>query len=385
MTPRILIAGAGLTGAVIARECAEAGLRVEVYEGRPHVAGNCHTERDATTGILLHLHGPHIFHTDDMEVWALVQRFAEFHPFRHRVRTVAGGRVFSLPINLATLCQYYGEALSPAAAQARVRADAALEVASEGDADTFEEVALRGVGRPLYEAFFKGYTEKQWGVPPSELPGSILRRLPMRWTFEDSYFDHPVQAMPAEGYTPMVARMLDHPNIALHLSRPLPPGQRDGAHVFWTGPLDRWFPPGSEPLAYRGLRFERIEAEGDYQGCAVMNYADRSTPWTRIAEHKHFAPWESHDRTVAMREFAIAAGPDDVPYYPLRLAHDKRLLQDYVARAKAEAGVTFAGRLGTYRYLDMDRSIREALDTARAYLVHLQSGAPMPVFVHSPL
>jgi UDP-galactopyranose mutase len=385
MTRDILIAGAGLTGAVIARELAEAGLSVQVFESRTHVAGNCHTARDPATGILLHHHGPHIFHTADHGVWDYVRRFADFHPFRHTVRTTARGQVYTLPINLGTLRQFYGQDLDPDGARARVARDVAASLAEAGAADTFEAEALRTVGRPLYETFLKGYTEKQWGVSPDMLPGGILRRLPLRWTADDAYFDHPVQAMPADGYTALVDRMLRHPGIDLHLSRPLDPGTRAGCHVFWTGPLDRWFPGAPRPLAYRTLRFERIEAEGEFQGCAVMNYADAETPWTRIAEHKFFAPWEQHDRTVAMREYSSAAGPEDVPYYPLRLADDKRLLGAFTDRARRETGVTFAGRLGTYRYLDMDRAIRDALDTAAAYLAHVQHGEPMPAFVHPPL
>ena len=236
----VRIAGAGLSGAVIARELAEAGLRVEVFEPRSHVGGNCHTERDPATGILLHQHGPHIFHTDDMEVWDYVRRFATFYTFRHRVLATHAGRVFQLPIHLGTLCQFYDTALTPQSARDRVARDIAASQPPRDAPDTFETAALRLIGRPLYEAFFKGYTEKQWGVSADRLPGSILRRLPLRWHFDDSYFAHPVQAMPEDGYTPMVAAMLDHAGIDLHLGRAMTPedAMQDGvAQKIRTAPM----------------------------------------------------------------------------------------------------------------------------------------------------
>ena len=360
-----------------------------MFDPRNHVAGNCHTERDPQTGILLHLHGPHIFHTDDMEVWDYVRRFATFRPFRHRVLTARAGQVFQLPIHLGTLCQFYGTALTPQAAQERVAKDIAASLPDADAPDTFETSALRLVGRSLYEAFLKGYTEKQWGVSADRLPGSILRRLPLRWHFDDSYFSHPVQAMPEDGYTSMVSAMLDHPQIELQLGRAMTPKDMtapDTVHTFWTGTLEAAFNEGPGPLSYRTLRFERVDSEGDFQGCPVMNYADKEVLWTRIAEHKHFAPWEEHEKTIAMREYPSDARPGDVPYYPLRLVDDKSRLADYVSRAEQLERVSFAGRLGTYRYLDMDKTIREALDTARAYIAAQSgTGPPMPTFLHLPL
>ena len=379
----ILLVGAGLSGAVIGRMLAEAGHRATVIDARAHVGGNCHTERDPETGVLVHVYGPHIFHTDDEEVWDYVNGFARFLPYKNRVKTTARGQVFSLPINLHTINQFYGKTFRPDEARAFIAEQADRTIT---DPQSFEEQALAFVGPDLYETFFKGYTEKQWGCSPTELPASILKRLPVRFNYDDNYFFHRFQGMPEEGYTPMIAAILDHPGIDVHLETPFAPeraARHD--HVFWSGPLDGYFGYGLGRLGYRTLDFERFRAEGDWQGCAVMNYGDRDVPWTRITEHKHFAPWEDHAGSVLYRESARACGPDDIPYYPIRLVEEKALLAEYIARAEAETGVTFTGRLGTYRYLDMDVTIREALDTGRAFLAHQQAGSAMPAFVKPPL
>ncbi len=363
----LLLVGAGLSGAVIGRELAEAGHRVTVIDSRDHLGGNCHTERDPDTGVMVHVYGPHIFHTDDVEVWNYLGRFARFMPYRNRVKTTVQGQVFSLPINLHTINQYFRRTMRPDEARRFIQQEQADRSITEPR--NFEEQALRHVGRALYEAFFKGYTRKQWGCEPSELPASILRRLPVRFNYDDNYFFHRFQGIPQDGYTRMIERILDHPGISVHLGMRFTRDQRrDFDHVFYSGPLDGYFDFALGRLGYRTLDFERFTHDGDYQGCAVMNYGDAEVPWTRITEHKHFAPWEEHRGSVCYREFSRAAGPGDIPYYPIRLVNEKMLLEKYVAHARGERGVTFVGRLGTYRYLDMDVTIREALDTARAYL-----------------
>ena len=368
MTKRIALVGAGLSGAVIGRHLAEAGQPVTIFDARDHVAGNCHTTRDEDTGVMVHRYGPHIFHTDDDEVWAYVNGHATFLPYKNRVKSTVGGAVYELPVNLHTINQFYGKTFRPEEARAFI----AGEAEDIADPQTFEEQALAFVGRPLYEAFFKGYTEKQWGCHPSELPASILKRLPLRFNYDDNYFFHRHQGMPRDGYTAMVESILDHPLIELRLSTPFDPATAsDWDHVFWSGPLDGFFGYDKGRLGYRTLDFEEFraqEGESDWQGCAVMTSGDPDVPFTRITEHKHFAPWESHDGSVLYREYSRECGPDDIPYYPIRLVDEKALLGDYVAAAKALSGVTFVGRLGTYRYLDMDVTIREALDTARAFL-----------------
>ena len=362
---KIGMAGAGLSCAVIARELAERGHRIDIFEQRSHIGGNCHTERDPDTGVLLHAYGPHIFHTDDDEVWKYVNKYMEFKPFVNRVKAITQGKVFSLPINLHTINQFFNKTFSPREAQAFIEQQADLTIATP---QSFEEQALRFVGRELYEAFFKGYTIKQWGVSPTTLPASILKRLPVRFNYNDNYFSHRHQGMPADGYTAMIENILNHPSITVSLNTGLDhAGMTDYAHVFYSGPVDGFYQYDIGRLPYRTLDFERFSAEGDYQGAAVMNYCDEAVPYTRITEHKHFSPWEQHANTVCYREYSRACTPADIPYYPVHQLQGNTLLDEYMVRARSEKKITFVGRLGTYRYMDMDATIRAALDTVRAW------------------
>ncbi|WP_187971772.1 UDP-galactopyranose/dTDP-fucopyranose mutase family protein [Aquibium microcysteis] len=380
---RILVIGAGLSGAVIARALAQDGHAVTVVDQRSHVAGNCHTERDADTGIMVHVYGPHIFHTDDAEVWDYVNAFAQMMPYRHRVKATVRGEVYSLPINLHTINQFFRTAHGPDEAKRFV--GARVEGATS-EPVTFEDQALRFVGRELYEAFLKGYTIKQWGCHPRDLPASILKRLPLRFTYEDVYFDHRFQGIPAEGYTAMVRAILDHPSIDLRLGTRVRRGETNGYdHVFNSGPLDEWFGHRLGRLGYRTLDFRTFTCRGDHQGCAQMNYGDEDVPFTRVTEHKHFAPWESHSHSVVTEERSRPGGPGDIPFYPIRLVTEKRMLSAYVELAGEEERMTFVGRLGTYRYIDMDVTIREALDAARAFGAVVRQGGRMPVFQRNPL
>ena len=381
---RLLMVGAGLSGAVIGRHLAEAGYDITVVDARSHIGGNCHTERDADTGVMVHIYGPHIFHTDDAEVWDYVNAFQTFMPYKNRVKTTSRGQVFSLPVNLHTINQFFGQTMRPDEARTFIteeQADTSIE-----DPQTFEEQAMRFVGRDLYEAFFKGYTMKQWGCHPSELPASILKRLPVRFNYDDNYFFHKYQGMPENGYTDMIGKILDHERIEVKLETVFDRSQAgDYDHVFYSGPLDGWFDFELGRLGYRTLDFERFTYDGDYQGCAVMNYGEVDVPFTRITEHKHFSPWEEHEGSVCYREFSRAAEPEDIPYYPIRQVAEKALLSDYVKLAEATSGVTFVGRLGTYRYLDMDVTIREALDPARGFLADRAEGRAAPAFYQAPL
>ena len=382
-TRHCLMVGAGLSGAVIGRMLAEAGHKVTVLDARDHIAGNCHTLRDAGTGVMVHVYGPHIFHTDDAEVWDYVNRYETFQPYKNRVKTTSQGAVYSLPVNLHTINQFFGQTLRPDEAKTFLEGKADTSIS---DPQTFEDQALRFVGRDLYEAFFKGYTIKQWGCSPTELPASILKRLPVRFNYDDNYFFHKFQGMPENGYTAMVERILDHPGITVTLDTTVTRDQAaDYDHVFYSGPIDGWFGYDLGRLGYRTLDFERFEYQGDWQGCAVMNYGDVDVPYTRITEHKHFAPWESHEGSVLYKEYSRACGPEDIPYYPIRQVAEKTLLAEYVEKARAEDNVTFVGRLGTYRYLDMDVTIREALDCGRRYLATLETGEKMPAFTVNPL
>lgn len=379
---RILLVGAGLSGAVIARKLAEAGHSAVVLDERAHIAGNCFTERDSDTGVMVHVYGPHIFHTDDEPVWDYVNRFQTFMPYVNRVKTTSGGRVFLLPINLHTINQFFGKTLRPDEARQFI---ASLADTSIGEPKTFEEQALKFVGRDLYEAFLKGYTVKQWGCEPSQLPASILKRLPVRFNYDDNYFFHRFQGMPENGYTEMVERILNHERIDVRLgTRFTRPDAASFDHVFYSGPLDGYFDFELGRLGYRTLDFDRFSYNGDYQGCAVMNYGDLDIPYTRITEHKHFSPWETHENSICYREYSRACGPSDIPYYPIRMADEKALLERYVELARTQQNVTFVGRLGTYRYLDMDVTIREALDTGDAYINALQGKGALGAFFVNP-
>lgn len=380
----VLIVGAGLSGAVIGRGLAEQGIQVTIVDSRDHVGGNCHTERDPDTGVLVHVYGPHIFHTDDEEVWRYVNTHETFRPYHHTVKATSAGQVYSLPVNLHTINQIFGKSMRPDEAHAfitQTQADTSIT-----DPQTFEEQALRFVGPKLYEAFFKGYTIKQWGCSPSDLPASILKRLPVRFNYNDNYFFHKFQGMPENGYTAMVERILDHPSITVTLNTTFTRQMAETVdHVFYSGPLDGYFDFELGRLGYRTLDFDRFTYEGDYQGCAVMNYGEEDVPHTRITEHKHFAPWEIHDGSVCYREFSRAAEPDDIPYYPIRQVKEKTLLGEYVDMANGTDKVTFVGRLGTYRYLDMDLTIREALDAVQGYLSRTQADEKVPAFFVAPL
>lgn len=375
-----LIVGAGFTGAVVGRKLAEAGHKITIVDQRSHVAGNCFTQRDKDSNVMEHVYGPHIFHTSDEEVWAYLNLHGEFMPYINRVKSTYQGNVYSLPINLHTINQFYKQALNPQQAKAWIEkiADQSIK-----EPHNFEEQALKFVGKDLYEAFFKGYTKKQWGCDPKELPASILKRLPVRFNYDDNYFSHKYQGIPKEGYTPIVESIVNHENIEIVLNTEFThdmAGKFD--HVIWTGQLDQWFEYSEGRLGYRTLDFKKEVAEGDYQGVAVMNYGDLGVPYTRISEHKHFTPWENHEKTIFFKEYSRECQEDDIPYYPIRLVNDKQLLQKYIELANAENNVTFAGRLGTYRYMDMDVTIKEALNLSKKMILNILRKENLQSFYH---
>ena len=354
---RFAVVGAGFSGAVVARELANAGHSSTVFDSRDHVAGNCHTARHET-GVMVHTYGPHIFHTQHQDVWEYINRFGEMMPYRHKVKAISKGTMYSLPVNLTTINQFFGTNFTSEQAEAFI--------ATKGDATitspvSFEDQGLRFVGRELYDAFFSGYTAKQWGVDPKDLPASILARLPVRFTDDDSYFNHPYQAIPKNGYTPIVEAILDHPNISLQLSTRFLKnnsaefGEFD--HVIWTGPIDAYFDYEFGRLGYRTLDFVADTSVGDYQHYPVVNYCDADVPYTRITEHKHFAPWESHDSTVVYHEYSRLCGENDTPYYPIRRVKEKEQLLSYVQRARTANGVTFMGRLVMLECLANNKSL----------------------------
>ncbi len=362
----VVVVGSGFFGLTVAeRVAAEHGRRVVVLERRPHIGGNAWSEREPETGIEVHRYGAHLFHTSNRRVWEYVNRFTGFTGYQHRVYSVSKGQVYPLPINLATICHYFGRHLAPDEARRLVR-----EQAAEIDADSaenLEEKAISLIGRPLYEAFIRGYTEKQWQTDPRELPAEIITRLPVRYTYDNRYFSDDHEGLPVDGYTAWLRRMADQPRIDVVLAvdffdvRHLVPA---GTPVVYTGPLDRYFGFTEGRLGWRTLDFEQeVLPIGDFQGTPVMNYADTDVPWTRIHEFRHFHPERDYpaDRTVVVREYSRRAEAGDEPYYPVNTPADRAVLARYRERAAAEPDVLFGGRLGTYQYLDMHMAIASAL------------------------
>jgi UDP-galactopyranose mutase len=383
MQPDLVVAGSGLFGLTVAERAAtELGCRVLVLERRDHLGGNAWSEPDPETGIEVHRYGSHLFHTSNERVWHYVRRFAEFTDYRHRVHTVHRGEVFPMPISLATINQFFRSALSPDEARALV-AEQAAEV-GEGRARNLEERAVSLIGRPLYEAFVRGYTAKQWQADPRELPAGIISRLPVRYTYDTRYFSDTYEGLPRDGYGAMLQRMASSPRVEVRLRtdfRAVRPQLPPDVPTVYTGPLDEYFGFCAGRLSWRTLDFAReVLPVGDFQGTAVMNYADQDVPWTRIHEFRHLHPERDHppDRTVVVREFSRAAGERDEPYYPVAAPADRERLLRYRARADAEPGVLFGGRLGSYQYLDMHMAIAAALHLYDAVLrPHLTAGAPL--------
>lgn len=378
----LLVVGSGFFGLTIAERAASAGRRVTVIDRRDHLGGNAYSEVDAETGVEVHRYGAHLFHTSNPTVWEYVSRFTAFTDYVHRVYTTHRGVVYPLPINLGTINQFFQAAHSPTQARALIQ-----DLAGEFDpksAQNLEERAIGLIGRPLYEAFIRDYTAKQWQTDPRDLPAEIISRLPVRYTYDNRYFSDTWEGLPVDGYTAWLERMADHPNIEVKLgvdffdeTQPLHKSAVVGQlPLVYTGPIDRYFDHAEGALSWRTLDFEReVVPVRDFQGTSVMNYADADVPFTRIHEFRHFHPErdERHaqDRTVIMREFSRFAEDTDEPYYPVNTAADRARLLAYRELARGEGDVHFGGRLGTYQYLDMHMAIGAALsmwrnDLARA-------------------
>jgi UDP-galactopyranose mutase len=363
----LVVVGSGLFGLTIAERCAaDLGLRVLIIERRDHIGGNAYSEPDPQTGIEVHRYGAHLFHTSNARVWEYANRFTAFTGYQHRVFSTYKGRVYPLPINLGTICEYFGKALSPDQARALI-AEQSAEISADQPAN-LEEKAITLIGRPLYEAFIRGYTYKQWQTDPLDLPPEIITRLPVRYTFDNRYFSDTFEGLPADGYSAWLTRMADHPNIEVKLATDFAMMRSDvvgRVPVVYTGPLDAYFNYSAGDLGWRTLDFElEVAPTGDFQGTSVMNYADQDVPFTRIIEFRHFHPerdWYPQDKTVIMREYSRFAGRGDEPYYPINTAADRARLLTYRELAAGQRDVFFGGRLGTYQYLDMHMAIGSAL------------------------
>ncbi|NLB66442.1 MAG: UDP-galactopyranose mutase [Lentisphaerae bacterium] len=363
----VIIVGAGFYGSVMAERFAnDLGWRVIVLEKRNHVGGNSWSCPDPDTGIEVHTYGPHIFHTSNERVWTYINRFTEFNDYRHTVWATRNGKVYPLPFGLAAINLLLGQRLSPGEAWAWVQAE--VDKAGVVDPQNLEEKALSLIGRPLYEAFVKEYTEKHWGRKTTELPAYIITRLPVRYTYNVGYYNDRWQGIPIGGYGAMFQRMLDHPNIEVRLNNDFF-AERDAlpAHdlLIYTGAIDQYFDYRHGRLGWRSVRFETqvLDIE-DHQGTSVMNECDGDVAYTRTHEFKHFTPERSFERTMIYREFSFDPRPGDDVYYPVRTDADLAIHAKYLEEAgRAEhAHVVFGGRLGAYAYLDMENTIGTALE-----------------------
>ncbi len=361
----LVVVGSGFYGLTVAERAAADGARVVVLERRDHLGGNAWSEPEPSTGIEVHTYGSHIFHTANQRVWEYVNRFSAFNDYRHHVWTVHQGRAYPMPIGLATMSQFFGRAFTPEQGRALV-AEQAGELHGATPAN-LEEKAVSLIGRPLYEAFIRGYTAKQWQTDPRQLPERIITRLPVRFTYDTRYFTDPFEGIPVDGYGALLTRMASTPGVTVHCGvdwfdvRDSAPA---GVPVVYTGPLDRYFGDRAGRLGWRTLDLttEVLEVD-DHQGTSVLNYADEDVPHTRVHEFQHYHPEREHvaGRTVVMTEVSRWAQPGDEPYYPVDTPEDRRRLQTYRELAKAERGVHFGGRLGSYQYLDMHMAIASAL------------------------
>ncbi len=376
----LLIVGAGFYGATIAERVAnELQKNVLLIDRRNHIGGNAYSEFDGETGIEVHRYGAHLFHTPNEAVWAYLNRFTAFTDYRHRVYSTYRDQVYSMPINLGTISQFFSRRLSPADAKALI-AEQAAEMAGRLPAN-LEEKAISLIGRPLYEAFIRGYTAKQWQTDPRDLPEHIITRLPVRYNFDNRYFNDRYEGLPVDGYTAIFERMLKHPRIQIALGVDffsLKSSLPAGLPIVYTGPIDRYFDYSEGELGWRTIDFEKETLNtGDFQGTAVMNYADETVPYTRILEFRHFNPERSYqnEKTVVVREYSRSAKRADEPYYPIDTRQDKDVFLRYRERAEAETNVHFGGRLGTYRYLDMHQAIGAALKAFDSRIVpHFTEG-----------
>ena len=353
-----LVVGAGLTGAAFAHEAKAAGKSVLVIDKRDHIAGNVYTRE--VEGIQVHQYGAHIFHTSMKNVWDYVNRFAEFNNYINSPVALYKGVTYNMPFNMNTFSKMWG-VVTPAQAQEIIDAQR-QEITSQPT--NLEEQAISLVGRDIYEALVKGYTEKQWGRDCKDLPASIIKRLPVRFTYDNNYFNDRYQGIPIGGYTKMVEAMLEGVEVRLNCEyRDLIAQEPQIADmVIYCGPIDAYFEYKLGRLEYRSLRFEtELLAEQNHQGVAVVNYNEREVPWTRIIEHKHFE-FGTQPVTVITREYPADWAPGDEPYYPLNDAKNESLYQRYVELSKQEGSVVFAGRLGGYKYYDMDKALAAAFD-----------------------
>lgn len=362
-----IIVGAGITGSTIARRIAEdLGERVLVIDSRDHIGGNCHSHINPDSGVEVHSYGTHIFHTNELRVWDFLNRFSQFNSYRHKVITTYQGKTYHMPVNLQTINSFFGLSLRPHEVEDFICKQSAKENISEPK--NLEEKAISLIGRELYEAFVKGYTMKQWGCDPQELPAEIITRLPFRHSYECDYFTCRYQGLPWDGYEKLFENMLAHELIDVQLETDffdLKNEIKPDCKIYYSGPIDKYFNYGHGELSWRSLRFEyELEDMQDYQGTSVMNYADIDVPYTRVHEYQHLHPERKNrsGKTVISREYSIKWKQGDEPYYPVNTNEDRNRLELYMKEAAKLENVFFTGRLGQYKYYDMDKAVLAALE-----------------------
>lgn len=357
-----LIVGAGLSGAVFAHEAKKAGKTCLVVEKRDHIGGNVYTRE--VEGINVHEYGAHIFHTNNKEVWEYLNQFAEFNRYTNSPVANYHGELYSLPFNMYTFNKMWGVVTPEEAAR---KIEEQRKEAGITEPKNLEEQAISLVGTDIYEKLVKGYTEKQWGRPCEELPAFIIKRLPVRLTFDNNYFNALYQGIPVGGYTKMIANILGDTEVRLSTDYLAQKEELDqlADKVFYTGPIDAYFNFEKGPLEYRSVRFEtEVLDTPNWQGNAVINYTDRETPWTRIIEHKHFE-FGTQPKTVISKEYSSEWKPGDEPFYPLNDEKNNALYQTYKAMAEDQKNVIFGGRLGEYKYYDMDAAAARVLEITK--------------------
>ncbi len=357
-----LVVGSGMFGSTFARTVAEKNKKVLVVEKRNHIGGNCYSEN--IEGINVHKYGPHIFHTNDLRIWNFINRFSEFNNYQHRIKVNYKNRIYSFPINLMTCFQIWG-VNNPK--QAKEKIDS-LKIKNE-NLDNLENWILSEVGEELYEIFIKGYTAKQWGKDPKELPSFIIKRIPIRLTYDDGYFMDRYQGIPVNGYTSIFEKMLDHPNIKLETGVDFFENKSlmtRADKVVYTGKIDEFYEYRFGELEYRSLRFETKVLDGDYQGVSIMNFTEKDIPYTRIVEHKHFE-FNKNSKTVVTWEYPDSYSLGKIPYYPVNDEKNNILYKKY-EKLNDDQGVIFGGRLGKYEYRDMHQIIASAIVCANKHL-----------------
>ncbi|MDN4477882.1 UDP-galactopyranose mutase [Demequina sp. SYSU T00039] len=368
----VVVVGSGFFGLTVAERLAEQhGANVLLIDRRAHIGGNAYSAPEPETGIEVHQYGTHLFHTSNERVWEYVNRFTAFTGYVHKVYTTHRGEVFPMPINLGTINQFFRSAYGPEEAKAAIREQAA-ELGGK-EPSNLDEQGVNLIGRPLYEAFIRNYTAKQWQTDPTELPASVISRLPVRYTYDNRYFNDTYEGLPVDGYTAWLERMADHKRIEVRLDTDFFDASQDASKaavvgqvpVVYTGPVDRYFDFTEGDLSWRTIDFEQeVLNVGDFQGTPVMNYADLDVPYTRILEFRHLHPerdWYPKDRTVVVKEYSRFAERGDEPYYPVNTPADRDRLGRYRDLMTGEKDVFFGGRLGTYQYLDMHMAIGSAL------------------------